>query len=163
METNGVRPTPEQARSALADTEHIRTSAAALSATPWPNWFFITLTLYIAALPIIYGGVVADSDWLLPGPAWVGIMLAVTAAYGVLLAVAAKGWRNRTGVALRLDVLPKRVTVPLLVGLPVLVVGAAFAFRVTGRPVWLIAASLVSAAVSVGCHLTFARLHRKTS
>ncbi|MFF3494646.1 hypothetical protein ACFYWS_25205 [Streptomyces sp. NPDC002795] len=163
METHGVRPTPEQARSALADTEHIRTSTAALSATPWPNWFFITLTLYIAALPIIYGGVVADSDWLLPRPAWVGIMLAVTAAYGVLFAVAGKAWRNKTGVALRLDVLPKRVTVPLIAGLPVLVVGAAFAFRGTGRPVWLIAASVAGAAVSVGCHLAFVRLHRKAS
>ncbi|MCX4823917.1 hypothetical protein OG883_29390 [Streptomyces sp. NBC_01142] len=163
METNGVRLTPEQARSALANTEHVRASAAALSATPWPNWFFITLTLYAAALPITYGGVMADSDWLLPRPAWTGIMLAITAAYGALFVVAAKTWRNKTGVALRFDVLPKRATVPLMAGLPLLLVGAAFAFRVTGRPVWLIAASLISAAVSVGFHLTFVRLHRKTA
>ncbi|MFD3621101.1 hypothetical protein ACFWWT_38965 [Streptomyces sp. NPDC058676] len=163
METDGVRLTPEQARSALADTEHIRASAAALSATPWPNWFFITLTLYLAALPITYGGVMADSDWLLPGPVWMGIMLAITAVYGALFAVAAKTWRNNTGVALRLDVLPKRATVPLMVGLPALLVGAAFAFRVTGWPAWLIAASLISVAVSVGFHLAFVRLHRKTA
>ncbi|MFJ8537165.1 hypothetical protein [Streptomyces sp. NPDC093591] len=163
METNGVRLTPEQARSALADTEHIRASAAALSATPWPNWFFITLTLYVAALPITYGGAMADPDWLLPGPVWMGIMLATTAVYGALFAVAAKAWRDKTGVALRFDVLPKRATVPLAVGLPVLLVGAAFAFRVTGWPVWLIAASLIGAAVSVGFHLAFVRLHRKTA
>jgi hypothetical protein len=163
METNGVRLTPEQARSALADTEHIRASAAALSATPWPNWFFITLTLYAAALPIAYGGMMADSEWLLPGPAWMGIMLVITAVFGALFAVAAKSWRNKTGVALRFDVLPKRATVPLAVGLPVLLLGAAFAFRVTGWPVWLIAASLISAAVNVGFHLAFVRLHRKTA
>ncbi|MER5443435.1 hypothetical protein [Streptomyces sp. NPDC002790] len=163
METNGVRLTPEQARSVLADTEHIRASAAALSATPWPTWFFITLTLYLVALPITYGGVIADSDWLLPRPAWIGIMLAITAVFGVLFAVAAKAWRNKTGVALRLDVLPKRATVPLGVGLPALVVGAVLAFRVTGWPVWLIAASLIGAAVSVGFHLAFVRLHRKTA
>ncbi|MDX2404397.1 hypothetical protein NJO91_14845 [Streptomyces microflavus] len=135
--TNGVRPAPEHACAALVDAEHIRAAAAALSATPWPNWFFITLTLYIAALPI-------------------------TAVYGALFAVAARSWRNRTGVALRLDVLPKRATVPLVVGLPVVLVGAAFAFRVTGWPGWLIAASLTGAAVSVGFRLAFIRLHRKT-
>ncbi|MEU6847092.1 hypothetical protein ABZ930_35010 [Streptomyces sp. NPDC046716] len=163
METNGVRLTPEQARSALADTEHVRASAAALSATPWPNWFFVTLTLYVAALPIVYGGVLADRDWLLPGPAWAGIMLAITAVYGALFTVAARKWRDRTGVALRWDVLPKRASVPLAVGLPVLLVGAGFGFRATGRPVWLIAASVIGAAVSVGFHLAFVRLHRKTA
>ncbi|WP_330289296.1 hypothetical protein [Streptomyces sp. NBC_00576] len=163
METNGVRLTPEQARAALADTEQVRASAAALSATPWPTWFFIALTLYIAALPITYGGIMADTDWLLPRLAWVGVMLAITAVYGALLAVAAKGWRDRTGVALRLDVLPKRAAVPLMAGLPVLLVGSALAFRVTGRPVWLIAASLIGVAVSVGFHLAFVRLHRKTT
>ncbi|WP_372348537.1 hypothetical protein [Streptomyces sp. KL116D] len=66
-------------------------------------------------------------------------------------------------MALRFDVLPKRATVPLAVGLPVLLLGAPFAFRVTGRPVCLIAASLISAAMSVGCHGAFVRLHRKTS
>lgn len=163
METDGARLTPEHARAALADTEHIRASAAALSATPWPNWFFVTLTLYIAALPITYGGAMADADWLLPGPAWMGISLAITAVYGVLFAVAARAWRNRTGVALRLDVLPKRATVPLMVGMPVLLVGAAFAFRATGWPGWPIAASLIGAAVSVGFHLAFVRLHRKAA
>jgi hypothetical protein len=162
METNGVRLTPEQARSALADTEHVRASAAALSATPWPNWFVITLTLYIAALPITYGGVAADSDWLLPHAAWIGITLAITVAYLALFTIAAKAWRDKTGVALRMDVLPKRATVPLMLGLLVLVVGAAFAFRVTGWPGWLIAASLIGAATSVGFHLAFVRLHRKT-
>ncbi|NEA62791.1 hypothetical protein [Streptomyces sp. SID12488] len=163
MENNGVRLTPEQARSALADTEQVRASAAALSATPWPTWFFVALTLYVAALPIVYGGMMADSDWLLPGPAWMGVMLAITAVYGALYAVAAKGWRNRTGVALRLDVLPKRASVPLVVCLPVLLVGAALAFRATGRPEWLIGASLISAALSIGFHLAFVRLHRKTA
>ncbi|MDX2548375.1 hypothetical protein ACOT81_23180 [Streptomyces sp. WI04-05B] len=163
METNGVRLTPEQARAALADTEHVRASAAALSATPWPTWFFVTLTLYIAALPITYGGIAAESDWLLPRLAWVGVMLATTAVYGALLAVAVRSWRDRTGVALRFDVLPKRVTVPLAVGLPALLVGSALAFRLTGRPAFLIAASLIGAAVSVGFHLAFVRLHRKSA
>ncbi|MGW0755346.1 hypothetical protein ACWD1Y_02405 [Streptomyces sp. NPDC002814] len=163
METSGARLTPEQARSALADTENVRASAAALSATPWPNWFFVTLTLYTAAIPITFGGLMADPDWLLPRSAWMAIMLTSTAVYLALFAVAGKAWRTKTGVALRFDVLPKRATVPLIVGLPVLLVGAAFVFRVTGRPVWLIAASLIGAAVSVGFHLAFVRLHRKTA
>ncbi|MFE7457431.1 hypothetical protein [Streptomyces sp. NPDC057554] len=161
METRGVPPTPEQARSALADTERVRASATALSATPWPNWFFVTLTLYLAALPVIYGGSLADPDWLLPRPAWTGIMLAGTAVFMALFALAARGWREKTGVALRLDVLPKRATVPLMAGLPVVLVGAAFAFRATGWAVWLVAASLIGAAASVGFHLAFVRLHRK--
>ncbi|MEU2759755.1 MULTISPECIES: hypothetical protein [unclassified Streptomyces] len=163
METNGGRPTPEQAHSALADTEHIRASAAALSATPWPRWFFAALTLYIAALPIVSGGVMADEAWLLPSPAWMGIMVAITAVYGVLFSVAARTWREKTGVALRLDVLPKRATVPLMAGLPVVLVGAAFAFRATGSAAWLIAASLIGAATSVGFHLAFVRLHRASA
>ncbi|NGO47429.1 hypothetical protein [Streptomyces ureilyticus] len=162
METHGVRLTPEQAHAALADTEHVRASAAALSAAPWPNWFFVTLTLYIAAIPITFGGFMADPDWLLPRSAWMAIILTSAAVYLALFAVAGKAWRTKTGVALRFDVLPKRATVPLAVGLPALVVGAAFAFRATGRPVWLIAASLIGAAVSVGFHLAFVRLHRKT-
>ncbi|WP_432057611.1 hypothetical protein [Streptomyces sp. bgisy022] len=163
METHGVRPTPEEARSALADTERVRASAAALSATPWPTWFFLTITLYLAAFPIAYGGVVADSDWLLPRPAWVAVLLVIIATFSALFGVAARSWRSRTGVALRLDVLPKRVTVPFMAGLPLLLVGAAFAFRATGRPVWLIAASLIGATVSVGFHLAFLRLHRRTA
>ncbi|MEU6617590.1 hypothetical protein [Streptomyces parvus] len=147
----------------MADAERIRASAAALSATPWPNWFFATLTLYLAALPVAYGGVVADEDWLLPRPAWTGIMVAITALYVALLAVAAKAWREKTGVALRLDVLPKRATRPLAVGLPVVLVGAAFAFRFTGWPGWLFAASLIGAAASVGFHLAFVRLHRASA
>ncbi|MFE7138946.1 hypothetical protein ACFVAG_14460 [Streptomyces sp. NPDC057644] len=163
METNGGRPTPEQAHTALADAEHIRASAAALSATPWPNWFFVTLTLYIAALPIVYGGVMADEDWLLTRSTWMGIMVAITAVYVALFAFAAKAWRDKTGVALRLDVLPKRATLPLAVGLPSILVGSAFAFRATGSPGWLIAASVIGAAASVGFHLAFVRLHRASA
>ncbi|MFC8695819.1 hypothetical protein [Streptomyces parvus] len=163
METNGGRPTPEQAQSALAEAEQIQASAAVLSATPWPNWFFATLTLYIAVVPIVYGGLMADEDWLLPSPAWTGIMLAITALYLALFALAAKTWREKTGVALRLDVLPKRATVPLAVGLPSVLVGSAFAFRFTGSPVWLFAASAIGAAASIGFHLAFVRLHRASA
>ncbi|MGI5196297.1 hypothetical protein ACQEVY_22045 [Streptomyces sp. CA-288835] len=163
METNGVRLTPEQAHAALADTEHVRASAAALSATPWPNWFFITLTLYIAALPITFGGFAADPEWLLPRSAWAAIIVTSAAVYLALFVVAGNAWRAKTGVALRLDVLPKRATVPLSIGLPVLPMGAGFVFRATGQPVWLFAASLIGVAVSVGFHLAFVRLHRKTS
>ncbi|MFA3876701.1 hypothetical protein ABS735_23915 [Streptomyces sp. MMCC 100] len=163
METNGVPLTPEQARAALADTDRVRASATALTATPWPTWFFIALTLYVAALPITVAGILADGRWLLPRPAWMGTMLAITALYAALLAVATKSWRDKTGVALRMDVLPKRATVPLMVGLPLLLVGGPLAFRATGQPAWLIAASLIGAAVSVGFHLTFARLHRRNA
>ncbi|MFD0267843.1 hypothetical protein ACFVGY_14850 [Streptomyces sp. NPDC127106] len=163
METNGVALTPEQARSALADTEHVRASAAALAATPWPNWFFITLTLYAAAFPFVFGGATADSDWLMPPPAWLGVAVGITALYWALFVVAARAWRDKTGVALRFDVLPKRATVPLVAGLPVVLVGAVYAFRLTGRPAWLIAASLISTAASVGFHLAFVRLHRKAA
>jgi hypothetical protein len=160
MENNGERPTPEQARAALADAERIRASTAALSATPWPTWFFIWLTLYLGVLPLCVGGAVAADEWVLPRPAWIGVMLAVIAVHGALQAVAARAWRDRTGVALRMDVLPKRAIVPIAVGLPVLVAGAPTAFRATGQPAWLIAASLTGVVVSVGCHLAFLRLHR---
>ncbi|MEV0125799.1 hypothetical protein AB0I16_30350 [Streptomyces sp. NPDC050703] len=163
METNGVSLTSEQARAALADTDRVRVSATALSATPWPTWFFITLTLYTAALPIIFGGLMADRDWLLPRPAWMATMLTITALYAALFSIAAKAWRDKTGVALRLDVLPKRATLPLMVGMPLLLVGGPYAFRATGQPAWLIAATLLGAAVSVGFHLTFVRLHRRTA
>ncbi|NGO11245.1 hypothetical protein G5C60_27485 [Streptomyces sp. HC44] len=165
METDGgtIRPTPQQARAALADTEQVRASAAALSATPWPRWFATTLTLYIAAVPPVYGGAMAGHRWLLPGPAWVVIMLVMTAAYVALFGLAAANWRKKTGVALRLDVLPKRATVPLCIGLPALLLGSALAFRVTREPLWLFAASVVGAAVSIGFHLAFVRLHRKAS
>ncbi|MFD8426361.1 hypothetical protein [Streptomyces coelicoflavus] len=163
METNGVPLTPEQARAALTDTERVRISATALTATPWPTWFFITLTLYVVALPITLGGITADRDWLLPRPAWMAAMLAITALYAALFAVAAKAWRDKTGVALRMDVLPKRATLPLMVGLPLLLVGGPLVFRATGQPAWLFATSLLGAAVSVGFHLTFVRLHRRTA
>ncbi|CAO0834963.1 hypothetical protein SMICM17S_07453 [Streptomyces microflavus] len=61
---------------ALADAEHMQqASAAALSATPWP-----TRT--------------GAAAW---GPVWLGILLAITAVYGELFAVAARSWRDRTG------------------------------------------------------------------
>ncbi|MEU6299728.1 hypothetical protein [Streptomyces erythrochromogenes] len=165
METNGaaIRPTAQQARAALADTEQVRASVAALSATPWPRWFAITLTLYIAAIPPVYGGMLASPRWLLPNLAWGVIMLVMTAAYLVLFGVAGVNWRKKTGVALRFDVLPKRVTVPLGIGLPAVLVGSAFVFRASREPLWLFAASAIGAAVSVGFHLVFVRMHRKTS
>jgi hypothetical protein len=163
METDGVPLTADQARSALADTEHVRASTTALSATPWPTWFTIVLTLYAAGLPIAYGGYVADADWLLPRPAWLALTLGSTAVYVALFGVAARAWRAKTGVAIRLDVLPKRATVPLMVGLPSALLAAAFAFRATGWPGWLIAASLANAVVCVAFHLVFVRLHRKAT
>ncbi|URN08481.1 hypothetical protein LUW74_37305 [Actinomadura madurae] len=77
--------------------------------------------------------------------------------------VAGRNWRAKTGVALRLDVLPKRATVPALVGTPLLIVGSGYAFRYTDQPLWLFAASAAGAALSIGFHLWFVRLHRKAS
>ncbi|MFK0017184.1 hypothetical protein [Streptomyces sp. NPDC091027] len=165
METNkdALRPTAQQARAALADTEQVRASVAALSATPWPRWFAITLTLYIAAIPPVYGGTLASPQWLLPNLAWGVIMVVMTAAYMVLFTVAGMNWRKKTGVALRFDVLPRRATVPLGIGLPALLVGSALAFRASREPLWLLAASAIGAAVSLAFHLAFVRMHRKTS
>ncbi|KUM93024.1 hypothetical protein AQI88_28270 [Streptomyces cellostaticus] len=165
MESNGdvIRPTPQQARAALAELEHVQASTAALSATPWPRWFAVVLTLYIAAIPPVLGGMTASPQWLLPRLAWTAIMVMATTGYSALFAVAAARWREKTGVALRLDVLPKRATLPLAIGLPALLVGPAVAFRGTGQPVWLFAASGIGAAVSVAVHLVFVRLHRQTS
>ncbi|OKK02253.1 hypothetical protein AMK26_21465 [Streptomyces sp. CB03234] len=165
METNGdvIRPTAQQALAALADTEQVRASINAVSATPWPRWFTAALTLFIAAIPPVYGGTLARPQWLLPHMAWSAILLALTAAYLVLFAVAAANWRKKTGVALRLDLLPKRVTVPLATGLPTLLLGSAFVFRATGEPLWLFAASAIGMAVSIAFHLVFVRLHRKAS
>ncbi|MGV9456732.1 hypothetical protein [Streptomyces sp. NPDC003635] len=165
METNGgtIRPSVQQARAALADTERVRASAVALSATPWPRWFATTLTLYVAAVPPVYGGTLASPQWLLPNVAWGVIMVVMTVAYLALFAVAGANWSKKTGVALRLDVLPKRATVPLMIGLPVVLVGSPFAFRASGEPLWLFAASAVGATVSIAFHLAFVRLHRTTS
>ncbi|KPC59137.1 hypothetical protein [Streptomyces chattanoogensis] len=165
METYGdvIRPTPQQARAALADIDQVRASAAATSATPWPHWFATALTLYIAAVPPVCGGMLAAPQWLLPRLAWGAVMVAMTAVYLVLFGVAAARWRRKTGVALRLDVLPRRATLPLAIGLPVLLMGPAFAFRAGREPLWLFAASAVGVAVSIAFHLAFLRLHRKAS
>lgn len=165
METNGdtIRPTAQQALAALAETEQVRASTAALSATPWPRWFTTALTLYTAAIPPVYGGTLADPEWLLPRATWAVILVVTTAAYMALYAAAASNWRKKTGVALRFDVLPKHVTLPLATGLPVLLLGSAFVFRATGEPLWLFAASAIGAAVSVAFHLVFVRLHQKAS
>ncbi|MDT0345466.1 hypothetical protein [Streptomyces litchfieldiae] len=165
METDGaaIPPTPQQALAALADAERVRDSTAALSATPWPRWFVTALTLYIAAIPPVYGGTLASSQWLLPNLAWGAVMLVMTVAYLALFGVAAANWRKETGVALRLDVLPKRATVPMAIGLPAVLLGSVLVFRVTEQPLWLFAASAVGATVSIAFHRAFVRLHRKAS
>jgi hypothetical protein len=154
-------PTSDEARATLTEAARIRASATAVSATPWPTWFATVLTAYIAAFPITYGGLLAEERWLLPRAAWVAVLLITTAVYLALFAVTARSWRQRTGVALRLDVLPTSATVPLAIGMPVLLVGSAWVFRATGQAWWLAAASVAAAAVSVGFHLAFVRLHRK--
>ncbi|MEV1005951.1 hypothetical protein [Streptomyces sp. NPDC049881] len=161
METDRARPTPEQARAALAEAEQVSTSTAALSATPWPTWFAVALTVYLAGLPFAVGGALDDSDWLLPHSRWVVVMTAGTAVFLALLAVAAKGWQEKTGVALRTDVLPRRLLIPLFTGLPLVLLGAPVAFAATGRAAWLVAASVIAAAVSVGYHRVFVRMHRR--
>jgi hypothetical protein len=158
-----IHPTSRQARATLADVQEVRASTAALSATPWPRWFAVVLTVYMAALPPVLGGVVARPQWLLPRPAWVVILVLTAAVYLVLFTIAAANWRKKTGVALRLDVLPKWATLPLMIGLPALLAGAVAAFRSTSQPVWLVAASAIGAAVSIAFHLAFVRLHRKAS
>jgi hypothetical protein len=165
METNGeaIRPTPEQARAALADAEHVRASVTGLSATPWPSWFVATITAMFVVLPFTFGGAMAEPDWLMPQWAWLVTMLATEAVFFAFFAVAAANWRARTGVALRWDILPKRATVPAFVGTPLLVVGSGYAFRETGQPLWLVGAAAVGAAMSIGFHLWFVRLHGKTS
>ncbi|MDT0308377.1 hypothetical protein RM780_15610 [Streptomyces sp. DSM 44917] len=163
METSSAPLTPDQARAALADAERVRASTAALSATPWPAWFATAIALYLAALPIAYAGFVADRDWLLPRPAWLALTAALIVTFLALFAAAANRWRAATGVALRLDVLPKRATVPLFVALPVLLVGSAYAFRATGSPAWPLAASVLGAAVSLAFHRAFIRLHRRNA
>ncbi|MEU0669078.1 hypothetical protein ABZ508_02125 [Streptomyces lavendulocolor] len=165
METNGdvIRPTAQEALAALSDAEQVKASATALAATPWPRWFTAALTLYIAAVPPVYGGTLARHDWLLPQGAWSVIMVVMTATYLSLFALAASNWRKKTGVALRFDVLPKSVTLPLAIGLPVVLLGSALVFRATREPLWLFAASAVGAATSIAFHLVFVRLHRKAS
>lgn len=66
-------------------------------------------------------------------------------------------------MALRLDVLSTRASVALAIAVPALLSGPAFVFRVTREPLWLFAASIVGATVSVACHRQFVRLHRKAS
>ncbi|MCP9952261.1 MULTISPECIES: hypothetical protein [Actinomadura] len=165
METNGEAslPTPEQARAALADTDDVRVSVEALSATPWPTWFVATITAMFVVLPITFGGALAEPDWLMPQGAWLAVMLGAEAVFLAFFVVAGRNWRAKTGVALRLDVLPKRATVPALVGTPLLIVGSGYAFRYTDQPLWLFAASAAGAALSIGFHLWFVRLHRKAS
>jgi hypothetical protein len=156
-------PTPDEARAALADADRVRAATAALSATPWPTWFTAVFTVYCAALPVMCGGATAEAEWLMPRPAWAAVLLAITAVHLALFAVAARSWKQRTGVALRFDVLPRGATVPLAIGMPALLVGPAWAFHVTGQAWWLVCASIGAAAVSVGFHIAFVRLHRKAS
>ncbi|MFG1811975.1 hypothetical protein [Streptomyces sp. NPDC049040] len=163
MENHGdaVRPTRQQALAALADAERVRAAVGARSSTPWPGWFFATLTLYVAAVPPVYGGMVARDRWGLPSGGWGALLVLMTAAFLALFRVAAARWSQETGVALRFDVLPRRAAVPVAAGLPLLMFAAPLAFRATGQPLWLYAASALGAAVSIGCHLTFVALHRR--
>lgn len=165
METRDeeVRPTPEQARAALADAEQVRASAGALSATPWPTWFVAVTTAMLVILPIALGGALAKPEWLMPQLAWIVAMLASEAAFMVLFVLAGRRWMARTGVALRVDVLPKAATVSALIGLLVLVIGSAYAFQVTGHSWWLFGAAAIAAVVSICFHLWFVRLHRRQS
>ncbi|MFC7303698.1 hypothetical protein ACFQVC_05635 [Streptomyces monticola] len=156
-------PSPEEARAALAEADRVQASTAALSATPWPTWFAAVLTGYLAALPFLFGGVSAGEDWPFDEPVRGLLLLVVSGAYLVLFAVAARSWRRRTGVALRFDVLPKKATLPLMAGLPVVLVGSVAAFRASGHVGWLLAGSVLGALISVGFHLAFVRLHRKAS
>ncbi|MEU4927039.1 hypothetical protein AB0G54_11125 [Streptomyces yokosukanensis] len=91
----------------------------------------------------------AAPQWLLPRHTWDAVMLAMTAVHLGLSGVAAARWRKKTGVALRLDVLPRRATVPLMIGLPVLPIGSTLAFRADQEPLWLFAASVRSKHVAV--------------
>ncbi|NLU70460.1 hypothetical protein [Streptomyces sp. HNM0574] len=165
METNGeaVRPSAEEARAALAGTDRVRASVAARSATPWPVWFVVITTAMLVVLPVTLGGVLAEPEWLMPQWAWTVTMFVSETVFLALFAVAGRRWRARTGVALRMDVLPRHVTLPAIVGLPVLVLGSGYAFRYTGQPLWLFAAAAVGAAVSLAFHLRFVHLHRKAS
>lgn len=105
-------PTPDQARAALGDAAQVQASVARLSATPWPLWFTACLAGYCGALPIVFGGVIADPEWLLPRAAWLVAGVLLLAVYLSLFAVAGRAWQSRTGVALRMDVLPKRIALP---------------------------------------------------
>jgi hypothetical protein len=156
-------PTPDEARAALAEADRVGASVAAVSATPWPTWFAAVITAYVAAFPFMYGGMLVDGGWVLPRAVWGMSLVIVTAVYMTLFTVAGRSWKRRTGVALRFDVLPRRATAPLSIGMPVLLVGSPWLFRATGQTGWLLAASVLSAAVSVGFHLAFVRLHRRAS
>ncbi|MCW4457353.1 hypothetical protein [Microbacterium sp. MPKO10] len=165
METNSerLRPTPEEARAALDGTESVRASVSALSATPWPLWFTAVLTAMLAALPIGLGGALAEPEWLMPRWAWFVAIVVVEGVFFALFFLASRRWTASTGVALRLNVLPKAVTLSAMIGLPVIVVGAGIAFRMTGEVWWLLGAATIGAALSIAFHLWFVRLHERQS
>jgi hypothetical protein len=164
METNdnALPATAEQARAALGDAEQVRTSVSHLSATPWPLWFTIILAGYLGALPPVYGGLMAGQTWLLPRTGWLAIAAGLVSTFLILFVVAANGWRRRTGVALRLDVLPRSATLGAIVGYPALALGGTAVLRITGSPLLLFVASAAGVALAVVYHLWFVRLHRKS-
>ena len=104
----------------------------------------------------------AGQTWLLPRTSWLAIAAGLVSTFLILFVVAANGWRRRTGVALRLDVLPRSATLGAIVGYPALALGAIAVFRVTGSPLLLFVASAAGVAVAVAYHLWFVRLHRKS-
>ncbi|GLZ77648.1 hypothetical protein Afil01_24550 [Actinorhabdospora filicis] len=165
METNApsARPTPEQARAALAEAAQIRTSVTAVAATPWPVWFTVVITAMFVILPIAIGGVLAEPEWLMSKGVWLGVLLASETTFCALLAVASKSWQAKTGVALRWNVLPKAVTIPGFLGLAAVLIGSGYVFRYTGQPIWLFVASGIGAAASIASHIVFTRLHRKSA
>ena len=154
-------PTPDRARAALGDAEQVQSSVARLSATPWPVWFTTCLALYCVALPVVFGGVIADPEWLLPRVVWLVVGVLLLAVFLSLFAVAGRAWQRRTGVALRMDVLPKRIAVPLAISYPAVTVVALVVFWLTGNPLPLFVASVLGIALAVGSHLLFVRLHRR--
>ncbi|RDI50009.1 hypothetical protein [Nocardia mexicana] len=161
METEAFPPRPSaaQARIALDEAGDIRESVRRLSATPWPVWFTAVLTVYAMAYPVVFGGAMARPEWLVPQGVWVAVLVAMAAVLFALLAFAGRAWTRRTGVALRMDVLPARILWPALGSYLLINVGAVVWFRGTGSPWPLLGASAVSALYTVGSHLLFVRMH----
>lgn len=156
-------PDTEQVQTTRESPEETPESIAGLMVSPWPLWFTIVLAVYCAALPVTYGGMVAESRWLLPWGAWLGIAVVLVVVYLALFRFAGAAWTRRTGMRLRFDVLPRPVALALQVGYPIVVLGMVGLFRLTGNPVLLFATSALGAALAFGFHLWFVRLRRAVS
>lgn len=165
METDAgtPHPTPDEARAALADVTRVQTAATSTMTAPWPWWFHACGAFFLAVLPFLLAGALAEPPWVLSNYTWTLITIGLLFVYGAVVPLAAIVWRNRMGMAPRPREVSLRGVMFLTVGMMLLVMAAGIAFLVTNNVYVMLPPSIAGAGLMIGLRLLHGRLHRKHS